>query len=84
MLKKKKKKILISPYKHVIFLLGEVQKPFALGIIAVMCFDMSHYHQCLKCTVVLQCHAPMCYITNPVQHQSITPYNHNTFNTRIL
>jgi len=38
-----KEKILISSYKHVIFLLGEVQQPFALGIIAVMCFDMSHY-----------------------------------------
>jgi hypothetical protein len=37
-----KEMILISSYNHVIFLLGDVQQPFALGIIAVMCFDIFH------------------------------------------
>jgi len=37
-----KDKILISSYKNIIFLLGEVQQPFALSIIVVMCFDIFH------------------------------------------
>jgi hypothetical protein len=47
-------------------------------------WHLSQYHQHLECTVVLWCHAPMCCITNPAQHQSITPYSHNTFKTGIL
>ena len=44
--KKSSAKGLISSYKHVIFLLGEVQRPFALGIIAVICFNIFHIIIC--------------------------------------
>ena len=79
-----KEKILILSYKHVIFLLGKVQQPFALGIIAVMCFDIFHIIFSVLNVLWFYGVTPMCCITNPAQHHSITPYNHNTFKTQIL